>query len=67
MKIEISTVINGRQTEAGVKPRPPKKTCRCRTYNEVLARIRNLSGKNSANRVATLLRRNRQLREEIYA
>ena len=45
MKIEISTVVNGRETEAAVKPRPPKKTCRCRTYNEVLARIRNLQEK----------------------
>jgi hypothetical protein len=35
MKIEIRTVVNGRETEAAVKPRSGN-ICRCGTYKEVL-------------------------------
>ena len=45
MKIEISTVINGRQTEAAVKPNLPGNTCRCGTCKEVPAVIQSLSEK----------------------
>jgi aerobic-type carbon monoxide dehydrogenase small subunit (CoxS/CutS family) len=42
MKIEIRTVINGRETETAVKPRSGN-ICRCGTYREVRAAIQSLS------------------------
>ena len=45
MKIEIRTVVNGRETEAAVKSRLPANICRCGTCKEVPAAIQSRSEK----------------------